>query len=132
MKRISVLAEKYQCAIILIGHMNKNSNGKSSYAISDLISKRTKQSSLFKETVTKAGYRSVDSFMRAFNKSHTIIEEYLKAQSGAENQYVSTLQMQQEKQSVLDKLHQYDEEAKRNKSSCKCREIVPKKGMEVE
>ena len=29
MKRISVLAEKYQCAIILIGHMNKN--GKSSY-----------------------------------------------------------------------------------------------------
>lgn len=31
MKRISVLAEKYQCAIILIGHMNKNSNGKSSY-----------------------------------------------------------------------------------------------------
>ena len=32
MKRISVLAEKYQCAIILIGHMNKNSNGKSSYS----------------------------------------------------------------------------------------------------
>ncbi len=31
MKRISVLAEKYQCDIILIGHMNKNSNGKSSY-----------------------------------------------------------------------------------------------------
>ena len=25
------LAEKYHCAIILIGHMNKNSNGKSSY-----------------------------------------------------------------------------------------------------
>lgn len=31
MKRIAVLAEKYHCAIILIGHMNKNSNGKSSY-----------------------------------------------------------------------------------------------------
>ena len=31
MKRIVVLAEKYHCAIILIGHMNKNSNGKSSY-----------------------------------------------------------------------------------------------------
>lgn len=31
MKRVAVLAEKYQCAIILIGHMNKNSNGKSSY-----------------------------------------------------------------------------------------------------
>ena len=28
MKRIAVLAEKYHCAIILIGHMNKNSNGK--------------------------------------------------------------------------------------------------------
>lgn len=31
MKRVSVLAEKYHCAIILIGHMNKNRNGKSSY-----------------------------------------------------------------------------------------------------
>lgn len=31
MKRVSVLAGKYHCAIILIGHMNKNSNGKSSY-----------------------------------------------------------------------------------------------------
>lgn len=31
MKRVSTLAEKYHCAIILIGHMNKNSNGKSSY-----------------------------------------------------------------------------------------------------
>lgn len=30
MKRVSVLAEKYHCAIILIGHMNKNSNEKSS------------------------------------------------------------------------------------------------------
>ena len=30
MKRVAVLAEKYHCAIILIGHMNKNSNGKSS------------------------------------------------------------------------------------------------------
>ena len=31
MKRVAVLAEKYHCAIILIAHMNKNSNGKSSY-----------------------------------------------------------------------------------------------------
>ena len=31
MKRMAVLAEKYHCAIILNGHMNKNSNGKSSY-----------------------------------------------------------------------------------------------------
>lgn len=31
MKRVAMLAEKYHCAIILIGHMNKNSNGKSSY-----------------------------------------------------------------------------------------------------
>ena len=31
MKRVSLLAEKYRCAIILIGHMNKNSGGKSSY-----------------------------------------------------------------------------------------------------
>lgn len=31
MKRVAVLAEKYHCAIVLIGHMNKNSNGKSSY-----------------------------------------------------------------------------------------------------
>lgn len=31
MKRVAVLAERYHCAIVLIGHMNKNSNGKSSY-----------------------------------------------------------------------------------------------------
>ena len=31
MKRIAVLSEKYHCAVILIGHMNKISNGKSSY-----------------------------------------------------------------------------------------------------
>lgn len=31
MKRVAVLAEKYQCAVILIGHMNKNTVGKSSY-----------------------------------------------------------------------------------------------------
>ena len=31
MKSVSVLAEKYHCAVILIGHMNKNSAGKSSY-----------------------------------------------------------------------------------------------------
>ncbi len=31
MKRIGTLAEKYHCAIILIGHMNKCSGGKSSY-----------------------------------------------------------------------------------------------------
>lgn len=31
MKRVSVLAEKYHCAVILIGHMNKNSAGKSLY-----------------------------------------------------------------------------------------------------
>ena len=31
MKRVAVLVEKYHCTIILIGHMNKNSNGKSSY-----------------------------------------------------------------------------------------------------
>lgn len=31
MKRVSVLAEKYHCAIVLNGHMNKNSTGKSSY-----------------------------------------------------------------------------------------------------
>ena len=29
--QLAVLAEKYHCAVILIGHMNKNSNGKSSY-----------------------------------------------------------------------------------------------------
>lgn len=31
MKQIAMLAEKYNCAFVLIGHMNKNSNGKSSY-----------------------------------------------------------------------------------------------------
>ena len=31
LKRLSLMAERTQCAVILIGHMNKNSNGKSSY-----------------------------------------------------------------------------------------------------
>ena len=101
-------------------------------SISNLISERTKQSSLLKETVTKAGYRSVDSFMRAFNKSQMLVEEYLKTQDGIENVNKSSQQTQQKKQSELDKLHQYDEEAKRSKSSCKRRENVTKKGMEVE
>ena len=69
--------------------------------ISTLISERTKQGSLLKETVTKAGYRSVDSFMRAFNKSQMLVEEYLKMQDGVENKDASSLQMQQKKQSVL-------------------------------
>lgn len=31
MKRVSSLAEKYHCAVILIGHMNKNSGERSNY-----------------------------------------------------------------------------------------------------
>ena len=31
MKRISVLAEKYQCAIVLVGHMNKAAGNKAAY-----------------------------------------------------------------------------------------------------
>lgn len=31
MKHIAIIAERHHCAIVLIGHMNKNSNGKSSY-----------------------------------------------------------------------------------------------------
>ena len=31
MKKLSIIAQKYNCAIVLIGHMNKNSSGKSSY-----------------------------------------------------------------------------------------------------
>lgn len=95
-------------------------------SITYLISERTKQSSLLKETVTEAGYRSVDSFMRAFNKSQMLVEEYLKTQGGIENGNKSPQQTQQKKQSVLDKLHQYDEEAKRSKSSCKRRKTYRK------
>ena len=64
-------------------------------SITDLISERTKQSSLLKETVTEAGYRSVDSFMRAFNKSQMLVEEYLKTQGGIENGNKSSQQTQQ-------------------------------------
>ena len=31
MKKLGALAEKYQCAIILIGHMNKASGNKAAY-----------------------------------------------------------------------------------------------------
>lgn len=100
--------------------------------ISNLIEKRSEQSSLLKETVTKAGYRSVDSFMRAFNKSHALVEAYLKSQGNAEYKNTGSKQMLQEKQSVLEKLHQYDNEAKRSRSSSKCRQNVPKKSQEME
>ena len=70
-------------------------------SITYLISERTKQSSLLKETVTEAGYRSVDSFMRAFNKSQMLVEEYLKTQGGIENGNKSPQQTQQKKQVYL-------------------------------
>lgn len=101
-------------------------------SISALISERTEQSSLLKETVTKAGYRSVDSFTRAFNKSQMLVEKYLKMQGRIENKDTSSKQMQEKKQSVLEKLQKYDQEAKRSNSFSKRRKTVPKKGMEIE
>ena len=101
-------------------------------AISNLITERAKQSSLLKETVSKAGYRSVDSFMRAFNRSHAVVEEYLKAQKDVENRNNSLQQISQEKQSVLEKLHKYDEEAKRSSSSSKRRKNELKNSIEME
>lgn len=99
-------------------------------SISALVTERTKQSNLLKETVTGSGYRSVDSFMKAYNKSHALVEEYLRFQSDIKGTYPA--QTQQTKQSVLDKLHQYDKEAKQGKYYCKNKENVQKKSMEIE
>ncbi|MCI6813620.1 MAG: MobA/MobL family protein [Schaedlerella sp.] len=101
-------------------------------SISALITDRTRQSSLLKETVNAAGYRSVDSFMRAFDKSHALVEEYLKIKDTDANKSSSSKQMQEKKQSVLEKLQKYDQEAKRSDSFSKRRKTVPKKGMEIE
>lgn len=101
-------------------------------SISALITERTRQSSLLKETVNAAGYRSVDSFMRAFDKSHALVEEYLKIKDTDANKSSSSKQMQEKKQSVLEKLQKYDQEAKRSNSFGKRRKTVPKKGMEIE
>lgn len=99
--------------------------------ISSLLEERGKQSALLNQTVTRAGYRNVDSFMKAFNKSHAMVEEYLKTVSGDVNEEKRGQRMLEERQSVLEKLHQYDEEAKRGRSSCKGRENGLKKDVEV-
>ena len=101
-------------------------------SISALITERTRQSSLLKETVNAAVYRSVDSFMRAFDKSHALVEEYLKIKDTDANKSSSSKPMQEKKQSVLEKIQKYDQEAKRSKSFSKRRKTVPKKGMEIE
>lgn len=52
--------------------------------ISSLISERTEKSKSLNQIVTEAGYRSVDSFMKAFKKSKALVEEYLKITESGE------------------------------------------------
>lgn len=101
-------------------------------SISNLINERTKQSMLLKEKVTNAGYRNVDSFMRAFHKSEMMVAAYLRAENSESNRGKNFQKAPDERQSVLKKLHQYDEEAKRSSYSFKCRINVPKKASEIE
>ena len=89
--------------------------------ISELLAKRKVKSELLHKTVSGAGYRSVDSFMKAFNKSHALVEEYLQTTQEAkvtEKQKSCTItQLKKERKSVLEKLHRYDEEAKRRQET---------------
>ena len=100
--------------------------------ISSLLEERGKQSALLNQTVTRAGYRNVDSFMKAFNKSHAMVERYLKTVAGDVNEEKRGQRMLEERQSVLEKLHRYDKEAKRGRSSCKGRKSGLKKDVEME
>lgn len=100
-------------------------------SISDLVSERTKLSSQLKETVTKSGYRSVDSFMKAFHQSQTLVEEYLKVCEKDKNEGKHPKKDQQKRKSVLDKLHQYDREARQGKYLEKRRKNGMKRDLEI-
>lgn len=100
-------------------------------SISDLVSERTKLSSQLKETVTKSGYRSIDSFMKAFHQSQILVEEYMKACEKDKNEGKYLKKDQQKRKSVLDKLHQYDREARQGKYPEKQRKNDVKRDIEI-
>lgn len=97
--------------------------------ISSLISERTEKSKSLNRIVTEAGYRSVDSFMKAFKKSKALVEEYLKITESGE---VSSQQISEKRASTRADIRKYQEVAKAYKSTSKRRANVPKKGMEIE
>lgn len=89
--------------------------------ISELMEKRRTKSELLHKTVSGAGYRSVDSFMKAFNKSHALVEEYLKTTQEPnvpekQKTHAATTP-KKERTSILEKLHRYNKEAKRRQES---------------
>ena len=97
--------------------------------ISSLISERTEKSKSLNRIVTETGYRSVDSFMKAFKKSKVLVEVYLKM---TENGEVSSQQISEKRASTRADIRKYQEVAKAYKLTGKRRENVPKKGMEIE
>ena len=67
--------------------------------------------------------------MKVFNKSKALVEEYLKITESGE---VSSQQISEKRASTRADIRKYQEVAKAYKSTSKRREIVPKKGMEIE
>ena len=81
--------------------------------IGELNVQRGEKTSELSQIVRGAGYKDVNQFMKAFEKSCRLLEEYQKASED------KTQDDPKEKESVLSKLKAYEEEAKHRPSKSK-------------
>ena len=82
--------------------------------VTDLMEERSKQQALLDETVTKAGYWNVASFMKAYEKAKKAVteyREYKKQHPGMRN-----VSGDPGRESVLIKLAEYEKEGKRKQT----------------
>ena len=82
--------------------------------IADLMEERRKQQALLDETVIRAGYRNVASFLKAYEKAKKAVteyKEYKKQHPGTRNASGDP-----GRESVLKKLAEYEKEGKRKQA----------------
>ena len=80
--------------------------------IADLLEERRQQQALLDDTVTKAGYRSVASFLKAYEKAKKTVNEYTEYRKQDPGECGD--QRDLGKESVLKKLAEYEKEGKRS------------------
>ena len=80
--------------------------------ITDLLEERRQQQALLDDTVTEAGYRSVASFLKAYEKAKKTVNEYTEYRKQHSGECGK--QRDLEKESVLKKLAEYEDEGKKN------------------
>lgn len=80
--------------------------------ITDLLEERRQQQALLDDTVTEAGYRSVASFLKAYEKAKKTVNEYTEYRKQHSGECGK--QRDLEKESVLKKLAEYEDEGKRS------------------